>query len=104
MEKKTIYVVIRIDRWVEFKTKMADVHIYSNQSSNRDRIVEYAKQIKKTYPNRQVAVVSREKAKELHKKCREFYKEKEKMTLAELDKKSKDILLRQTVYSNFKKI
>ena len=95
MEKKTIYVVIRIDRWVEFKTKMANVHIYSNQSSNRERIVEYARQIKKTYPDRQVAVVSREKAKELYKKCREYCKDQEikamglkpRMSIDELNKK-----------------
>lgn len=103
MEKTTIYTVIRIDKWIEFKTIMTDVHIYTNQSSNKERIIEYAKKIKKTYPDHKIAVVSREKAKELKTKCYEYYKEKEKLALAELEKKSKDILLRQTVYNTFKK-
>jgi hypothetical protein len=103
MKKTTIYTVIRIDKWVEFKTIMTDVHIYTNQSSNKERIIEYAKKIKRTYPNHKIAVVSKEKAKELKTKCHEYYKEKERLALAELEKKSKDILLRQTVYNTFKK-
>lgn len=98
-----IYAVIRIDKWEEFKTVQTKVHIYSYQTSNKEKIVEYARKIKKTYPDRKVAIVSREKAKELAEKCREFYKEKERLTLAELDKKSNDILLRQTVYDAFRK-
>lgn len=103
MEKATIYTVIRIDKWVEFKTVMTDIHIYTNQSSNKERIIEYAKKIKRTYPNNKIAVVSKEKAKELKTKCREYYKEKERLTFAEAEEKSKDILLRQTVYNTFKK-
>ena len=78
MEKKTIYVVIRIDRWVEFKTKMADVHIYSNQSSNRDRIVEYAKQIKKPIPTDRSQQLVEKKQKNYIKNVVNFTKKKKK--------------------------
>ena len=97
----TIYTVIRVDKWEEFKTIQTHIHIYSFQTSNKEKVLEYARKIKKTYPDRKVAVVNREKAKELQKKCYQMRKECERKALAELDKKSKDILLRQTVYSAF---
>lgn len=103
MKRKTIYTVIRIDKWVEFKTVVASVHTYSFETSNKERVIDYAKKIKRTYPDKKVAVVSREKAAELSRIFYNHRKEKEKMALAELDKKSNDILLRQTVYSTFSK-
>ena len=101
MEKKTIYVVVRVDQWEESKALQTRIHIYSNQSSNKEKIIEYGKKIKKTYPSKRVAVMSREKAKELQKKYVELNYKNEIKALAELENKSKDILLRQTVYNTF---
>ena len=101
MEKKTIYVVIRLDKVYEFKTAITNVHVYSKQTSNKEKILEYARQIKRTYPDRKVCIVSRERAKELTHKAYELRKQKEAEAFAKLEKKSKDILLRQTVYSAF---
>ena len=75
----TIYTVIRVDKWEEFKTIQTHIHTYSFQTSNKERVLEYARKIKKTYPDRKVAVVSREKAKELQKnviKCVKSVREK----------------------------
>ena len=43
----TIYTVIRVDKWEEFKTIQTHIHIYSFQTSNKERVLEYARKIKK---------------------------------------------------------
>ena len=61
MEKinNRIYVVVRLNKEL---TKESDFHIYTKQSSNKEKIEAYAKEIAKRHPWANVYLATREKA------------------------------------------
>lgn len=91
-----MYVIARVDEEIGFGgIRMKRIHIYSRQSKTREALFWYYMEIKEKYPNRKVAITTLEKAKEVDKKCREYYKDQERkamglrprMTIDDLNKK-----------------
>lgn len=68
-EKKIIYVVVKVDANLDHPC----FYIYSKQSSNREKMLEYKKEIAKKYPDYQVGLLSREKAKSEEKRFVEWF-------------------------------
>lgn len=63
-----IYAVVRLDNNKEFNS----CHIYSKQTSNLGVMKAYYKEIKTKYPHCKVALVTRERAKEIEKEYRKW--------------------------------
>ena len=91
-----MYVIARIDTEYGFGgIEKKSIHIYSRQSKTRESLFWYYMEIKDKYPNRKVVLTTIEKAKEVDKKCREYYADQERkamglkprMTIGELNKK-----------------
>lgn len=68
-EKKTIYVVVKVDANIDHP----HFHIYSKRTSNREVMLEYKKEIMKKFPEYQVGLLSREKAKSEEKRFYEWF-------------------------------
>lgn len=99
MEKKVIYTVMRIEESEINGRKKQSLHTYTFQTSNLVRVHEYARKIKKSYPWAKIAVIDRDKAKEIERKQFEFYKAQHEKRMARYKERSKELLIRQVVYS-----
>ena len=70
----TIYAIVKIDKlFNEFSC-----HVYSKQTSNLSVMKAYKKEIQNKYPQDQVVLVSRERAREIQKDYYHWYKNLEK--------------------------
>ena len=87
-----IYAVVRIYDNKEDET--LDCLVYSKQSSNKDVMKEYAREIAKKYQSCKIYLVSREKARGMKNKCEEINKQRENAKLARLDKNLNEIYLK----------
>lgn len=81
----TIYAVVKIDNVPD---KCACI-VYSKQSSNLEKMKEYKTEIVKKYPSSKVALVTREKAKEIQKQYAVWF---EKYDLARWEKAYKSAI------------
>lgn len=82
-EQKTIYAVVRLS---PNPTPMGLI-VYTKQSSNREKMLEYKEEIAKKCPNCKVVLMSREKAKSEQLRYNKWYKEWEEKTWDEAYKK-----------------
>ncbi len=72
----TIYALVRIDS----VPNQFGCHIYSKQTSNFDKMVEYKEEISKKYPSAKIVLTTRENAKEMQKEYRKMWKEYEEIS------------------------
>lgn len=75
-----------------------DMWVYTKQSSNKEVMVAYAKEIQARYPHKKVVLMTREKAKEQQKKFAMWRKEQEKAKLERCDR-NLNRLLGRMVYA-----
>lgn len=100
-EKKTIYVVARL--YSRPYPEQFDFHIYSKQSSNREKIREYRDEIRAKFPDCQVVLTTREKAEVMKREWWNKVMEKEKRTLERYYQASDKIQTKQTICTIFNK-
>jgi K+/H+ antiporter YhaU regulatory subunit KhtT len=79
MDNKTIYVVIRYPKTMERQYDGTEFHIYSMQSSNKERMVAYYHEQKNRHSACQVHLVTRETARNMRKKWREMVHKKDRI-------------------------
>lgn len=86
MEKKTIYAIVRIDN---NKVKLEDrwaVYVYSDQTSNKERLTEKLNTYKAKYPSCRWYLVTRERAAEIQKEYRQRLKALEAARMEKCEK------------------
>ena len=64
-EQKTIYAILKISK---HPTNYFDCHVYAKQTSNKEKMIEYAKELKQRFPYCKIYLLPREKAKEVVEK------------------------------------
>ena len=83
MENQVIYAVVRYPKQIKRSYVGYEFHIYSKQSSNKQKMMEYYHEIKNRYPSMRVHLVTRETAGNMNKKWREMVYEKDRAIIAE---------------------
>ncbi len=83
MEKRVIYAVVKYPKQIQRNHLGYEFHIYSAQSSNKQKMIEYYHEIKKRYPSNRVHLVTRETAENMREKWREMVCEKDKAIIAD---------------------
>ena len=79
-------------------TEPQDFRIYSKSTSNREVMVEYARELQTRYPYKKVYLMTREKAREQQKKFYAWRKQQEEEKLARCDR-NLNRLLGRMVYA-----
>ena len=96
-QKETIYVVVKVDASLDHPC----FYIYTKQSSNREKMLEYKKEIQRKNPTFQVGLLSKEKAKSEEKRFEEwfhYYDEIRDKKLREQMRNSRSLALNPTSY------
>ena len=83
MDNKIIYVVVRYPKTMKREYSGAEFHIYTTQSSNKERMIAYYHEQKNRHSSCQVHLVTRETARNMRKKWREMVAQKDRMIIAE---------------------
>ena len=81
-----------------------DMHVYSKQSSNKEVMVAYAKELQARYPDRRVVLMTREKAKEQQKKFYLWRKEQERAKLERCDRNLNKLMGRMVYADSTKRV
>ena len=96
-----IYVVIRATKVLD---EQGEFHIYSKQTSNKEKIVAYAKKIQARYPWAKVMVMTREKAEENQRNYHRWVKAQEQAKIDRANKKIDGLLGRQVYLESTKRV
>lgn len=103
MEKKTMYVVVRYEKPRNIM-EFTYIHIYSKQSSNKEKMMEYAKEQKARHENAfcKVGLMTRENAKKFIAEMRRREEEDRKQRFSEMEKICKSTIETQTIRNAFR--
>ena len=96
-----IYVVVRATKVLN---EQGEFHIYSKQTSNKEKIVAYAKEIQARYPWARVMVMTREKAAENKRNYYHWIKAQEQAKINRANKKIDGLLGRQVFMESTKRV
>ena len=91
-----IYAVVAMSK---IMLEPQDMWVYTKQSSNKEVMVAYAKEIQARYPHKKVVLMTREKAREQQKKFYAWRKQQEEEKLARCDR-NLNRLLGRMVYAD----
>lgn len=83
MENQVIYAVVKYPKQIKRSYLGHEFHTYTKQSSNKQKMMEYYREIKNRYPSMRVHLVTRETAAGMAKKWREMVYEKDRAIIAE---------------------
>lgn len=81
-----------------------DMHVYSKQSSNKDAMAAYAREIQARYPHKRVVLMTRERAKEQQQKFYLWRKEQERAKLERCDRNLNKLLGRMMYADSTKRV
>ena len=96
-----IYAVVAMNKVM---TEPQDMWVYSKQSSNKEVMIAYAKEIQARYPSKRVVLMTREKAAEQQKKFYLWRKEQEKAKLERCDRNLNKLLGRMVYADSTKRV
>ena len=96
-----IYVVVRATKVLN---EQGEFHIYSKQTSNKEKIVAYAKEIQARYSWARVMVMTREKAAENKRNYYHWIKAQEQAKIDRANKKIDGLLGRQVFMESTKRV
>ena len=96
-----IYVVVRATKVLN---EQGEFHIYSKQTSNKEKIVAYAKEIQARYHRARVMVMTREKAAENKRNYYHWIKAQEQAKIDRANKKIDGLLDRQVFMESTKRV
>lgn len=99
--KKTIYAVVRcnpkmLEAW--------DMNIYSKQSSNKEKMEAYAREIKARYPHCKVYLMPREKALEEQRKFYQWRKDQERAKMEKCERNLNKLMGRIVYEESLKRV
>lgn len=96
-----IYAVVAMNKVM---TEPQDMRVYSKQSSNKEVMIAYAREIQARYPHKRVVLMTREKAKEQQRKFYLWRKEQEKILLERCDRNLNKLLGRMVYADSIKRV
>ena len=96
-----IYVAVVVSKVMLEHTNF---HIYSKQSSNKEVMIAYAKELQAKHPHKKVLLMTREKAKEQQKKFYYWRKEQEQAKLDKCDRNLNKLLGRMVYTESVKRV
>lgn len=96
-----IYAVVAMQKVMR---EPEDMWVYSKQTSNKEAMMAYAKEIQARYPHKRVVLMTREKAKEQQRKFYLWRKEQEKALLERCDRNLNKLLGRMVYADSTKRV
>ena len=96
-----IYAVVAMQKVMK---EPQDMWVYSKQSSNKEAMIAYAREIQARYPHKRVVLMTREKAKEQQRKFYLWRKEQEKARLERCDRNLNKLLGRMVYADSTKRV
>ena len=96
-----IYAVVAMQKVMK---EPEDMWVYSKQTSNKEAMMAYAKEIQARYPHKRVVLMTREKAKEQQRKFYLWRKEQEKARLERCDRNLNKLLGRMVYADSTKRV
>lgn len=96
-----IYAVVVMNKVM---VELHDYHIYSKQTSNKEVIIAYAKELQARYPNKKVRVMTRERAKEIQHQFYQWRQDQEKAKLERCDRNLNKLLGRMVYADSIKRV
>lgn len=96
-----IYAVVAMQKVMK---EPEDMWVYSKQTSNKEAMMAYAKEIQARYPHKRVVLMTREKAKEQQRKFYLWRKEQEKARLEQCDRNLNKLLGRMVYADSTKRV
>ena len=96
-----IYAVVAMNKVM---TEPQDMWVYSKQTSNKEVMIAYAREIQARYPHKRVVLMTREKAKEQQRKFCLWRKEQEKALLERCDRNLNKLLGRMVYADSTKRV
>ena len=96
-----IYAVVAMSKVM---TEPQDMWVYTKQSSNKEVMIAYAREIQARYPHKKVYLMTREKAKEQQKKFYAWRKAQEEEKLARCDRNLNKLLGRMVYADSIKRV
>ena len=96
-----IYVVVAMNKVM---TEPQDLYVYSKQTSNKEVMIAYAKEIQARYPHKRVVLMTREKAKEQQRKFYEWRKDQERAKMERCERNLNKLLGRMVYNDSIKRV
>ena len=96
-----IYAVVAMQKVM---TEPQDMWVYSKQSSNKEAMIAYAREIQARYPHKRVVLMTREKANEQQRKFYLWRKEQERAKLERCDRNLNKLLGRMVYADSTKRV
>ena len=96
-----IYAVVAMSKVM---TEPQDMWVYSKQSSNKEVMIAYAREIQACYPSKRVVLMTREKAKEQQLAFAKWRKEQERIKLERCDRNLNKLLGRMVYADSIKRV
>ena len=96
-----IYAVVAMSK---IMTEPQDMWVYTKQSSNKEVMIAYAREIQARYPHKRVVLMTREKAKEQQRKFYEWRKDQEKALMERCDRNLNKLLGRMVYADSIKRV
>ncbi len=96
-----IYAVVAMSKVM---TEPQDMWVYSKQTSNKEVMIAYAREIQARYPSKRVVLMTREKAKEQQLKFAQWRKAQEKAKMDRCDRNLNKLLGRMVYADSIKRV
>ena len=96
-----IYAVVAMSKVM---TEPQDMWVYSKQSSNKEAMIAYFREIQARYPSKRVVLMTREKAKEQQLAFAKWRKEQERIKLERCDRNLNKLLGRMVYADSIKRV
>ena len=96
-----IYAVVAMNK---IMVESHDMRIYTKQSSNKEVMIAYAREIQVRYPSMRVMLMTREKANEQQRKFYQWRKDQERAKLERCDRNLNKLLGRMVYADSIKRV
>lgn len=81
-----------------------DMRIYSKQSSDKEAMIAYGKDVQRRYPNKRVAVMAVEKAKEVQANFYQWRKDQEREKMERCERNLNKLMGRMVYNESIKRV
>ena len=85
-------------------TEPQDMWVYSKQTSNKEVMIAYAREIQARYPHKRVVLMTREKAKDPQRKFYDWRKAQEQTKMERCDRNLNKLLGRMVYADSIKRV
>lgn len=96
-----IYAVVAMSKVM---TEPQDMWVYSKQTSNKEVMIAYAREIQARYPSKKVVLMTREKAKEQQRKFHQWRKDQEQAKLERCERNLNKLMGRMVYTDSIKRV